>query len=100
MVAGSAVFPPQAENAAFAGSRLVGFVPGASWREPEGPGSSLDGREQHPVVHVAWEDAPAYAVGGSQPADRGAVRVRGADERASKCGGRARCEHVAGPLSA
>lgn len=34
---------------------------GASWRQPEGPGSSLHGREKHPVVHVAYEDAVAYA---------------------------------------
>ena len=34
---------------------------GASWRYPEGPGSTIEGREDHPVVHVAWEDANAYA---------------------------------------
>jgi formylglycine-generating enzyme len=37
------------------------YVPGASWRHPEGPGSTLAGREQHPVVQVAHEDAEAYA---------------------------------------
>src|SRR5262249_51848969 len=37
------------------------FVPGASWQHPEGPGSDLKGREQHPVVHVCWDDAVAYA---------------------------------------
>ena len=37
------------------------WTPGASWRHPEGPGSSLAGREEHPVVHVAYEDAAAYA---------------------------------------
>jgi formylglycine-generating enzyme required for sulfatase activity len=37
------------------------YVPGASWRSPEGEGSSLAGRDDHPVVHVAWEDAKAYA---------------------------------------
>jgi formylglycine-generating enzyme required for sulfatase activity len=37
------------------------YVPGASWRHPEGPGSTLDGRERHPVVQVAYEDALAYA---------------------------------------
>jgi formylglycine-generating enzyme required for sulfatase activity len=37
------------------------YVPGASWRHPEGPGSSTAGREEHPVVHVAFEDAMAYA---------------------------------------
>ena len=34
---------------------------GADWRHPEGPGSSLHGRERHPVVHVAYADAEAYA---------------------------------------
>lgn len=37
------------------------YVPGAFWRQPEGPGSSLAGREQHPVVHIAHADAEAYA---------------------------------------
>jgi sulfatase modifying factor 1 len=37
------------------------YVPGANWRHPEGPGSDLKGREKHPVVHVAWFDAMAYA---------------------------------------
>jgi formylglycine-generating enzyme required for sulfatase activity len=36
-------------------------VPGACWKHPEGPGSDLTGRGKHPVVHVAWEDAAAYA---------------------------------------
>jgi formylglycine-generating enzyme len=37
------------------------WTPGASWRHPDGPHSSLDGREDEPVVHVAYEDAEAYA---------------------------------------
>src|SRR5215207_8379055 len=37
------------------------WVPGANWRHPRGPQSSLRGLEQHPVVHVAWEDVEAYA---------------------------------------
>ena len=37
------------------------YVAGADWRHPEGPGSSIKGREHHPVVHVAFEDAEAYA---------------------------------------
>ena len=37
------------------------FVPGADWRHPQGPDSSLDGRDDHPVVHVAFADAEAYA---------------------------------------
>ena len=34
---------------------------GADWRHPLGPGSSLDGLSDHPVIHVALEDALAYA---------------------------------------
>jgi formylglycine-generating enzyme len=37
------------------------YVPGADWRHPEGPASSIAGRQRHPVVHVAFEDAQAYA---------------------------------------
>jgi len=37
------------------------YIPGAAWRHPEGPGSSIKGREQHPVVHVTHADAVAYA---------------------------------------
>lgn len=37
------------------------WVPGTSWRRPFGPHSSIDGMEQHPVVHVAYEDATCYA---------------------------------------
>jgi formylglycine-generating enzyme required for sulfatase activity len=37
------------------------YAPGACWRHPEGPGSDLAGREKHPVVHIAWEDAVGYA---------------------------------------
>jgi formylglycine-generating enzyme required for sulfatase activity len=37
------------------------WVIGANWKQPEGPGSSIRGRERHPVVHIAYEDAVAYA---------------------------------------
>jgi formylglycine-generating enzyme required for sulfatase activity len=36
-------------------------VKGADWRHPEGPSSSLAGRDDQPVVHVSWDDATAYA---------------------------------------
>ena len=36
-------------------------MPGANWRHPLGPDSSIAGKERHPVVHVAYEDAIAYA---------------------------------------
>jgi sulfatase modifying factor 1 len=35
-------------------------VPGACWRSPEGGRSTLDARQDHPVVHVSWDDAMAY----------------------------------------
>lgn len=37
------------------------WVNGADWRHPEGPNSSIEGKENHPVVHIAYEDAQAYA---------------------------------------
>jgi len=37
------------------------YVPAADWRHPEGPDSSIIGRDDHPVVHVTYEDACAYA---------------------------------------
>lgn len=37
------------------------WTTGANWRQPEGPGSSIEDQMTHPVVHIAWEDAMAYA---------------------------------------
>lgn len=37
------------------------WVPGASWRHPEGPESSIKGKDNYPVVQISWEDATAYA---------------------------------------
>lgn len=62
LVAGSAVFtqPPQ-DVALDDYLQWWRYVPGASWKHPEGPGSTIKGRADHPVVHVAWEDAAEYA---------------------------------------
>ncbi len=37
------------------------WVPGANWKHPQGPSSNLTGKEKHPVVHIAYEDAETYA---------------------------------------
>ena len=37
------------------------YQPGANWKHPEGPGSDIKNREDHPAVHIAWDDAVAYA---------------------------------------
>lgn len=61
-IPGSAVFAPHVSDEPvnpFAGWWL--FMEEANWRQPEGPGSSITGRESHPVVHIAFEDAAAYA---------------------------------------
>lgn len=58
---GSIVFsPPDREVAPRDHSQWWAWVDGANWRRPRGPGSSLEGREDYPVVHVAYEDALAY----------------------------------------
>lgn len=62
LVPGSVVFmPPDHPVALNDFTQWWQFVPGACWKHPEGPKSTLAGREDHPVVHVAYEDAAAYA---------------------------------------
>jgi formylglycine-generating enzyme required for sulfatase activity len=62
VVAGSAVFRPRGQGEAMrVFANWWQFMSGANWRHPDGPGTSIDGRETHPVVHVAYEDAEAYA---------------------------------------
>ncbi|WP_281309786.1 formylglycine-generating enzyme family protein [Flavobacterium flavigenum] len=62
LIAGSAVFTPTPSAI-----NLNNFLqwwryqPGADWRHPEGPRSSIKGKEKYPVVHVVYEDAQAYA---------------------------------------
>jgi formylglycine-generating enzyme required for sulfatase activity len=61
-VPGSAVFRPPASAVSLNDNlQWWAWVPGADWRRPEGPGSSIENRQDHPVVQVAWEDATAYA---------------------------------------
>jgi formylglycine-generating enzyme required for sulfatase activity len=62
LVPGSLVFTPPAGPVDLRDfSRWWTWTPGASWRHPEGPGSSIEGRNDHPVVQVSWDDANAYA---------------------------------------
>ncbi|WP_448258465.1 formylglycine-generating enzyme family protein [Microbacterium aurum] len=62
LVAGSMVFTPTAGPVDLREWRQWWrWQPGASWRHPFGPGSSIAERLRHPVVHIAYEDAVAYA---------------------------------------
>ena len=60
--AGSAVFAPPAGPVDPLGPPLWWtFRFGACWRHPEGPDSTIDDRQDHPVVQIAFDDAQAYA---------------------------------------
>src|ERR1700712_4834717 len=62
LFAGSLVFAPPREPVDLRDwSRWWTLQRGASWRRPYGPGSSIKGLDDHPVVHVAFQDAEAYA---------------------------------------
>ena len=62
LVPGSAVFTsPEGVQGLQDHLQWWEYVPEANWRHPEGPGSSIVGRESHPVTQVAYEDAIAYA---------------------------------------
>lgn len=60
-VAGSLVFVMPEQAAPMSNLSWWRWVPGADWQHPQGPGSSIEGLDDHPVVHVAWDDANAYA---------------------------------------
>jgi formylglycine-generating enzyme len=62
LVPGSVVFtPPRRRVSLDDHYQWWSYVRGASWRHPRGPDSNLSGKGTHPVVHIAYEDAEAYA---------------------------------------
>jgi formylglycine-generating enzyme required for sulfatase activity len=62
LVAGSVCFSPPDQPVPLNNHfQWWSYLRGANWRHPQGPGSDLKDRENYPVVHVAYEDAEAYA---------------------------------------
>jgi formylglycine-generating enzyme required for sulfatase activity len=62
LVPGSQVFTPSTGPVPLDDwRRWWRWQPGADWRHPAGPDATLHGLERHPVVHIGWEDAQAYA---------------------------------------
>jgi sulfatase modifying factor 1 len=62
LVAGSLVFTPTNEPVDLRDwSKWWRWQPGADWQHPDGPSSNIIGKDSFPVVHVAWDDAVAYA---------------------------------------
>ena len=61
LVAGSVVFSPPDHPVGLDNHfRWWSYLPGADWRHPEGPNSNIKDRMNHPVVHIAYDDALAY----------------------------------------
>ena len=62
LIAGSVVFSPPAQVQSLNNFyQWWDYIEGTNWRHPEGPRSTIIGKENYPVVHIAWADAVAYA---------------------------------------
>ncbi len=62
LVPGSLVFTPTAGPVPLDDySQWWKWTPGASWKHPQGPDSTIEAKDSYPVVHVSWDDAAAYA---------------------------------------
>ena len=68
---GALVFTPPPPGRDAGWHQWWSWTPNADWRHPLGPGSSIEGKGQHPAVQIAWEDARAYAAwaGGRLPTE-------------------------------
>ena len=68
---GALVFNPPADGSAQGPHEWWAWTRGASWRHPEGPGSSIEGKGDYPVVQISHDDAEAYAAwaGGRLPTE-------------------------------
>ena len=60
LIAASMVFTPVATNNLYDWAQWWSWVAGASWMSPQGPSSSIEDKQNHPVVQVSWDDTQAY----------------------------------------
>jgi formylglycine-generating enzyme len=61
LVPGSIVFRPPAGRVSLDDPMVWWtYLPGADWRHPEGPGTTIEGKEDYPAVHLCWDDAMAF----------------------------------------